>query len=93
MIGFIELAYEPESADEYWIYHYFIDSSQQGRGYGEAVLRVFIDYVKLRFPRCEQLQLTVHPDNLPAQKLYMKAGFRATGEMKDGEPVYSLTIS
>ena len=34
MVGFTELAYEPGSPDNYWIFHFFIDHHYQGRGYG-----------------------------------------------------------
>src|SRR6185437_12182649 len=32
IVGFTTLAYAPESADEYWLYHFFIDQRYQGRG-------------------------------------------------------------
>src|SRR5215472_8898728 len=35
MIGFTELAYEPDSSDTYWIPHFFIDVAYQGQGYGK----------------------------------------------------------
>ena len=31
MVGFTELAYEPESVDNYWIFHFFIDHHPQRR--------------------------------------------------------------
>ncbi|MGZ3582031.1 MAG: GNAT family N-acetyltransferase, partial [Ktedonobacterales bacterium] len=36
MVGFVELAYEPDTLDEYWIFHFFIDRRYQGRGYGRV---------------------------------------------------------
>src|SRR5713226_10051913 len=41
MVGFTELAYEPGSVDNYWIFHFFIDRHFQGRGYGKEALRLF----------------------------------------------------
>src|SRR5690349_19731142 len=34
MVGFTMLAYEPDSSDQYWIYHFFVDQRYQGRGFG-----------------------------------------------------------
>src|SRR5436309_9461958 len=42
MVGFIELAYELNSPARYWVYHFFIDQTQQGKGYGKAALQAFI---------------------------------------------------
>jgi len=55
MVGFIELAYEPNSPNQYWIYHFFIDQMQQGKGYGKAALQAFIQLVKQQHPSCQQI--------------------------------------
>lgn len=92
MVGFIELAYEPNSSDHYWIYHFFIDQMHQGRGYGKAALQAFIRLVTEEHPHCQQIKLTVHPDNRRAQSLYTGVGFRPTGEEQSEEPVYMLRV-
>ena len=92
MIGFTALAYEPGSAEEYWIFHFFIDQRFQGRGYGRKALDTFIQFVKDHHPACRAIQLTVHPDNQRAQHLYMQAGFRPTGTELEGEPCYRLAL-
>src|SRR5690348_3132082 len=33
MVGFTVLSYQPGSSDDCWIFHYFIDWHEQGRGY------------------------------------------------------------
>src|SRR5262245_7431502 len=38
MVGFAELAYEPGGAEEYWIFHFFVDRRFQGQGYGKRAL-------------------------------------------------------
>lgn len=91
-VGLVALAYRPDSADDYWIYHFFIDRDQQGRGHGRLALRALIDLIATRHPNCRQINLTVHPENRPAQRLYAGAGFRATGATLDGEPVYRLAV-
>ena len=93
MIGFIELAYLPDSYDQYWIYHFFIDYKYQGQGYGTHALHTFIAFVKQHYLPCAVIRLTVHPENTRAQTLYTRVGFQPTGQEVDGEPVYTLHVS
>lgn len=92
MVGFVELAYEPDTADQYWIFHFFIDRQYQGRGYGKVALQHFIERVKHDHLQSQLLQLVVHPENHRAQRLYVSAGFRPSGEERWGEPVYQLGL-
>ncbi len=92
MIGFTELAYEPESQENYWLFHFFIDHHYQGQGYGKQGLELFLQFLKEHHPRCRSIQLTVHPDNHLAQRLYTNAGFQPTGVLLDDEPVYRLAL-
>ena len=46
MVGFTELAYEPDSLDNYWLRHFFIDYHYQGQGYGKKALQLFIQFSK-----------------------------------------------
>jgi diamine N-acetyltransferase len=92
MVGFVELAYESGTSDQYWIYHYFIDHRYQRRGYGQAALQRFIELVKREHPTCHVLQLVVHPENHRAQRLYTAAGFRPSGTERWGELVYQLAV-
>ena len=98
MIGFVTLAYEDsyedssENKDQYWVFHFFIAAQYQGQGYGQAALKRLLEEVKAHHPACQVLRLTVHPENLPAQHLYTKAGFLPTGELLEGEPVYQLRL-
>lgn len=92
MVGFAELAYEPGSPDNFWLFHFFIDHRYQGRGYGKAALRLLLQYIKDHHPRCQSLHLTVHPENTRAQHLYTSAGFQPTGATFSGEPVYKLSL-
>jgi diamine N-acetyltransferase len=92
MVGFLALAYEPDTADQYWLFHFFIDQRYQGRGYGKVALQRFIEMVRREYPQCQMLQLVVHPENERAQRLYTAAGFRPTGTERWGEPVYQLAM-
>jgi diamine N-acetyltransferase len=90
MVGFSMVAHEPESADIYWLFHFFIDQRYQGRGYGALALERLIALIRASHPHCQAIQLTVHPENERAQRLYARAGFRATGDLLDGEPLLKL---
>lgn len=92
MVGFVALAYEPDTPDPYWVFHFFIDQRYQGRGYGRAALRHFVELVAREYPTCHLLQLVVHPENHRARHLYMAAGFRPTGTEQWGEPVYQYVL-
>jgi diamine N-acetyltransferase len=92
LVGFIELACDPASRQRYWVYHFFIDQAYQGKGYGKAALDVFVQTVQSRYPRCQQINLTIHPENSCAQHVYTSVGFRPTGVEQNGEPVYALQL-
>ena len=92
-IGLIALAYDPDSDDRYWLYHFFIDRTHQGKGYSKPALQAFLSLVRAQHPACRQLNLTVHPDNSRAQRLYTSLGFQLTGAIQDGEPVYMLRLT
>lgn len=88
LIGLVALAFTQGSHDDYWIYHFFIDQRYQGQGYGSRSLQAFLRLVAEQHPACHVLQLTVHPENHLAQRLYIRAGFEPSGEELAGEPVY-----
>lgn len=90
MIGFVELAYEPGSQENYWLFHFFIDSQYQGQGYGKQALQTLLQFIKAHFVECRSISITVHPENEHAIRLYTAAGFQPTGEERWGEPVYRL---
>lgn len=90
-VGFVVLACQPESDRQYWLQHFFIDQSQQGKGYSAPALDLFIQSVRENYPLCREIRLSVHPDNGVAESLYRRRGFQPTGEVYDnGERVYAL---
>ncbi len=92
MVGFTMLAHEPQSAANYWLYHFFIDQRYQGRGYGALALQRLIAFIRATQPSCRAIQLTVHPENQRAQRLYARAGFRETGDPLDGDLRFTLEL-
>ncbi|MHB1505834.1 MAG: GNAT family N-acetyltransferase [Sulfobacillus sp.] len=93
MVGFFELAHWTDAPDQCWIFHFFIDQRYQRCGYGKATLAGLIDLVRREHEACKALLLVVHPENKPAQQLYLAAGFRVTGAVRWGEPVYQLPLA
>jgi diamine N-acetyltransferase len=92
MVGFAELAYEPGSLSNYWLFHFFIDRRFQGHGYGKKALQVFLHYIRDQHPNCQTFSLTVHPENHRAQHLYESAGFRPAGKEIEEELLYQLKM-
>lgn len=92
IIGFTMLAYEPDSSNNYWIFHFFIDKNYQGRGYGKQALQLFIEFLTQLHTSCCSIRLTVHPENVQAQRLYTGIGFHPTGDTVEGEPLYQLKV-
>ncbi len=95
MVGYFNLVFDPDSSEIYWLYHFFIDHRYQGRGYGQLALDAIQTLLRDQFPRCRSVSLTVHPENVAAQRLYTRAGFRPTGrfhETEGGEPIYRLRL-
>lgn len=93
LVGLLALAYQAGSSDPYWLYHFFIDHQHQSQGYGTAALNALFDLLRVEHPRCRALHLTVHPENLRAQRLYEHSGFKETGQLIDGEVVYRRSLS
>src|SRR5690349_5882748 len=75
MVGLFALACNAASRDDYLLYHFFIDQKYQGQSLGKAALQEFVRMVRTNYPACEQIRLTVHPENYRAQKLYRDVGF------------------
>lgn len=79
-------------ADTCRLYHLVIDRGWQRRGAGMAALELILAYVWESAPDCQSVTLTMHPRNEAARALYKKAGFEATGEERDGEELWHLTL-
>lgn len=90
VVGVLALAHAPTHSE---LLHLAVDASQQGRGVGTAAVALVVAHVEATRPACGEVRLTVHPDNERAQRLYRRAGFRPTGEERDGEPVWAKQIT
>ena len=86
LVGFCMFAFAPEAEDEddrYWLWHFMIDKSEQGKGYGQAALTEIIKY--FRDNGADRLHLSTEPENEAGMHIYHKFGFRDTGEIDGGE--------
>ncbi len=92
MVGFLELAMDRSTSDQYWLYHFFIDQRYQGQGIGKKALAAFIEDVERSYPQCRCINLNVQDDNIAAQRLYTSAGFVRTKEESYGEPLFRLYL-
>ncbi len=72
--------------------HLAVDVSKQGQGVASTAVALLVSHVAETRPDAEDVRLTVHPDNEGAQRLYRSQGFLPTGEVRDGEPVWSLNL-
>lgn len=90
VVGVVALAHARAHTE---LLHLAIDVTKQGRGFGSAAVKSIIARIDQTRPGSQEVLLTVHPDNTPAQRLYQGEGFLPTGETRDNEPVWSLDLN
>ena len=61
-----------------------INHLKQGKGYAKQGMLLLSDFVKTEFPDCDEIVLVVNHKNVPAQRLYLRVGFKDTGKRKIG---------
>ena len=88
MVGFIMYDFEPKESRGY-VTRLMIDAKFQGKGYGRAALSEVLTRLR-SIPECREIQTSYVPDNVVAKQLYESLGFKATGEVDDGEIVVRM---
>ena len=63
---------------------FFIDSSNQGKGYGKAAAMELKPYLVREYSSYSSIALTVNGNNPAAYKCYLGAGFEDTGALYQG---------
>jgi len=81
LVGVIHAILNPQD-DLMHIQQIVIDPRRRGQGYGQALIRCFIDYCLARFD-LHRIQLFTEEDNEPAIACYRKAGFKVDGILRD----------
>jgi ribosomal protein S18 acetylase RimI-like enzyme len=72
------------------ITNFAVNQQHQGQGVGKRALAATADWCRSRGSTI--LDLTVNPKNARAQALYTSAGMSPTGEERNGEPIWSMTL-
>lgn len=93
LVGFYSFMHRPHSRQVVYIGGFLIDHRFQRRGYGAAAMQQFLQKIHEDVPECEGVYLTVHPDNIAAEKFYSKFGFFKTGFVIDGEDAMGMTFA
>ncbi len=93
LVGFYSFMHRPHNRQVVYISGFLIDQRYQRSGYGAAAMKQFLQKIHLDVPECEGVYLTVHPDNVAAEKFYSKFGFSKTGFVIDGEDAMGMTFS
>jgi len=83
----------PESGpDTCFLWRFMIDREHQGHGYGAAALELVIAHART-LPGVTRMKTSYVPRPGNAAPFYERAGFRATGEVDEGEQVLELTFA
>lgn len=89
VVGVLALAH---SAARTELLHLAVDLRMQGWGVGSAAVELVLAHAIETRPDCDEVSLTVHPDNERAQRLYRGSGFLPTRQLRDGEPIWLLKL-
>jgi len=89
VLGVVALAHASTHTE---LLHLAVDVSKQGQGIGSAAVELLLARVAETRPGAEDVRLAVHPENGRAQRLYRSRGFSPNGEVRDGEPIWSLNL-
>lgn len=91
MVGFVMFGLD-EDDHNYWIYRLMVDENHQGKGYGKAALLQVIERLKEK-PDCNEIIVGYKPENIEAEKTYLKAGFQPKGMAPWGEKLVHLKVN
>ncbi len=67
---------EIETSRRFWLQHVCVHPNYQRQGYMTKLLKLVVDTLKFRHPKCHQLKLDVNKHLHGAYKLYRKCGFK-----------------
>jgi len=93
MVGYMMVIYDYD-LEEYNIWHMMIDIAYQHQGFGELALKKCLDFIASKpFGQSNKIVLTCNKDNVIAQHLYQKFGFKETGNEDEDEIELALLLS
>jgi len=92
MVGYMMVIYDYD-LEEYNIWHMMIDIAYQHQGFGELALKKCLDFIASKpFGQSNKIVLTCNKDNVIAQHLYHKLGFKETGNEDEDEIELALFL-
>ena len=95
MVGFLMYIYDTTDHESfknevyygkkaYFIWHFMIDKSYQGKGYGKlAFEKMLADIENMPYGEAQYVDLFYHKNNVIAKELYASFGFEETGIIQD----------
>lgn len=89
-VGFTLYGRDP-ALETYWIVRLMIAEKFQGKGYGKNGMQNIIEKMS-NLPDCDEVFLSVVPENISATKFYENFGFKKTGDMLEGEIVMRFDL-
>jgi diamine N-acetyltransferase len=90
LVGFVMLDWD-EASRECGLWRFLIHKDERNKGYGKATLLKVIEMAKQN-QKFDYVQLSYVPGNHSAEHLYESVGFKATGEIDEGEVVMLYRI-
>lgn len=67
-----------------------VDIARQGAGVGTELMYAVFDWCRAQGSRA--VEVTFHPDNRVAARLYGRVGFNPTEETRNGERVWNISL-
>ena len=90
LVGFVMLDWDEEER-ECGLWRFLIHKDERNKGYGKATILKVIEMAQ-KENKFDYVHLSYVPGNQSAEHLYETTGFKATGEIDDGEIVMLYTI-
>ncbi len=91
LVGYAMYGWPSPENKSAWFDRFMIDHQFQGQGYARRFMPLIFQTMQAQYG-CETFYLSLHPDNLNAQKLYESFGFRLNGEVDDAGPVSGVVM-
>ncbi|WP_238188547.1 GNAT family N-acetyltransferase [Paenibacillus sp. L3-i20] len=91
LVGYAMYGWYLASEGSIWLDRFMIDQGYQGRGYAKRFIRELLDHMQAEYV-VQKINLSLHPDNERAMKLYESFGFRLTGAIDDNGPVVGVVM-
>ena len=88
VVGFVMYGID-EDDGLLWIPRFMIDVKHQGKGLGKKSFHIVLKKLNQQYPGSD-IYISFEPENIIAKHLYTSFGFKETGEINEGEVVFTL---